>query len=185
MLIDISSVYIDRLSDKISLLDGAIHDKKCVGFNYCVGDSEIEKKIEPQLIVFKNSAWFLLGFCKEQQKYKFYKLSRISDLKTLQEGFAARSVTYRDVVAGEAASDAIKIVAVFRPEAKCRLMEMRGADSYKVTKDGNLRTELNFSSYDKAFNWFLGFGSKARVIEPESFKNRLKEEFRKAAELYE
>jgi predicted DNA-binding transcriptional regulator YafY len=59
----------------------------------------------------------------------------------------------------------IKVVAMFDPSVKYRLIETYGLDCFTETGE-ELRFELNFSDRDYLINWLLGFGGKVKVIEP-------------------
>ncbi len=61
-MIDLSSFYKDDLSIKIEQIKLAIRETQCITFHYCYNKSETDKLIEPYLIVFKWSDWYIFGF---------------------------------------------------------------------------------------------------------------------------
>ena len=68
MVIDLASFYKDDLAEKIDTIKQAIQESKCISFHYCYNKGEADKIIEPYLIVFKWSDWYVFGFCKERQE---------------------------------------------------------------------------------------------------------------------
>lgn len=82
MVIDLSSYYKGDLVPKLELLRQAIHTSQCITFHYCYPKGEAEKRIEPCLIVYQWSDWYIFGFCKERQDFRMYKLRRMWNLKS-------------------------------------------------------------------------------------------------------
>ena len=70
MIIDLSSYYKDDLAPKLEQIKQAIKESKCITFHYCYNKGEADKQIEPYLIVFKWSDWYVFGFCKERQDFR-------------------------------------------------------------------------------------------------------------------
>ena len=59
-----------------------------------------------------------------------------------------------------------KVVALFDPSVKYRLIETYGPHCFTETADG-LLFEMDFSDRDYMLNWLLGFGGKVKVLEPD------------------
>jgi predicted DNA-binding transcriptional regulator YafY len=77
IIIDLSSFYKDALVEKIEQIKAAIRDRRCIAFHYYYNKGEADKCIEPYLIVFKWSDWYVFGFCRERQDFRMYKLRRL------------------------------------------------------------------------------------------------------------
>ena len=64
------------------LLQSAIWKSRIVSFSYYSGKGEQTKRIiEPHKLVFKTSDWYLYGYCTLRKDFRFFKLTRIRDLK--------------------------------------------------------------------------------------------------------
>ena len=46
-----------------------------------------ERKVQPIQLVFKDKYWYLYGFCLLKNDYRFFKLTRMTELKVLTESF--------------------------------------------------------------------------------------------------
>ena len=55
---------------------------------------------------------------------------------------------------------------LFEPEAKWRLIDDFGIDSFKEQPEGKLLFTFDFMDADNLFNWLLSFGSQAELLEP-------------------
>lgn len=178
MMIDLASFYKDSLSEKIELLRKAIAEKKCVSFHYYYNKGEADKYIEPYLIIFKWSAWYVFGYCRERQDFRLYKLSRLWNLCCSEEIFVARDIPEEKLQFGQHMTDDKIITAVYAASEKYRLVEEYGPESFQGQEDGRLYAEWGFTTYEEAIRWFLSFGSKVEVIAPEDFRELLLEEMR-------
>ncbi len=185
MLIDLSSFYKDELADKTELLKKAIKENRRVKFRYYYPKGEEDKVIEPALIVFKWSDWYVFGFCPERNDFRLYKLHRLWDLQITDEIFTPRSIPAEKLSFTEAEADNIRVAAVYDKSEKFRLIEEYGPYSFTVSEDGGLLAEYGFRSERSALEWFLSFGSKVKIISPESFRDLFLNEIERIAKIYE
>ncbi len=185
IMIDLSSFYKDSLSEKIKLLKQAALDKKCVTFHYYYNKGESDKLVEPIMIVFKWSNWYVFGFCPERNDFRMYKLNRLWNLKQTEILFPQREIPEKKLDFGQHFSDEYIISAVYEPDEKYKLVEEYGPDSFTVREDGKLYAKWGFCDYNNAMNWFLGFGDRVEILEPEEFKQDYIKRLKKTLEKYE
>lgn len=185
MVIDLSSFYKDDFAAKINDIKQAIKESKCITFHYCYNKGEADKQIEPYLIVFKWSDWYVFGFCKERQDFRMYKLRRLWDLKITEESFVVREIPEEKRQFGSHLTDDYVITAVYDASVKYRLVEEYGHNSFTEQEDGSLYTEWGFSRPDDAVEWFLGFGNKVKVLAPPEMVERMKTALDSIKKLYE
>lgn len=174
MIIDLSSFYKDSLSEKIDLLKTAIYQHKFVSFHYYYNKGESDKLIEPYLIVFKWSDWYIFGFCKERQDFRMYKLRRLWNLKTTDENFTFREISKEKKQFGSHMTDDYFVTAIYEASEKYKLVEEYGPHSFTVMEDGRLYTKWGFTDPDNTVLWFLGFGDKVEIIEPNEMREKIK-----------
>ena len=184
IMIDLSSFYKDSLSEKINMLKRAIHEKKCVTFHYYYNKGEDDKLIEPVLVIFKWSGWYVFGFCPERKDFRMYKLGRLWNLKITDKSFDQREVPAEKLDFGQHFTDEYFIEAVYEASEKYRLVEEYGPYSFTEREDGRLYTKWGFGGRENAMNWFLSFGDKVEVLTPEDFKKDYIERMRRALKKY-
>ena len=184
IMIDLSSFYKDSLSEKINMLKRAIHEKKCVTFHYYYNKGEDDKLIEPVLVIFKWSGWYVFGFCPERKDFRMYKLGRLWNLKITDKSFNQREVPAEKLDFGQHFTDEYFIEAVYEASEKYRLVEEYGPYSFTEREDGRLYTKWGFGGRENAMNWFLSFGDKVEVLTPEDFKKDYIERMRRALKKY-
>lgn len=185
MIIDLSSFYKDDLAAKIEKIKAAIKESKCIIFHYCYNKGEADKLIEPYLIVFKWSDWYVFGFCKERQDFRMYKLRRLWNLQITEETFVVRDIPEEKKQFGSHMTDDYIITAVYDFSVKYRLVEEYGPNSFTELEDGSLYTEWGFTKPEMAIEWFLSFGNKVKVLAPPEMVDQMKSVLDSIKNLYE
>lgn len=185
VMIDLSSVYKENLAEKIVALKKAIRLNQCVSFHYYTEKEEKNIITQPHLIIFKMSMWFLFGYCEEEEHFCLYKLNSLWNLQILRQNFTSKEIPAEKIHFNEENTGEIKITAIYDSDEKYKLVQQQGPDSFSVTEDGKLHTEWRFPDYDKALSWFMGFGSKVKVIEPEDFRKIYINEIKKILKEYD
>lgn len=184
MMIDLSSFYRDSLAEKMEQIKQAIETRRCITFHYYYSKGEADKRIEPYMILFKWSDWYVFGFCKERQDFRMYKLRRLWNLAATDEHFSPREVPEEKKHFGSNMTDDYVITAIYDPSVKYRLVEEYGPSSFTVLEDGRLYTQWGFTDPDRAVSWFLGFGNQVVVTAPPEFEEKMRAQIQKIHDMY-
>ena len=157
-------------------------NRQVLKIEYASYNSEIsERKIKPLKICFKNESWYLYAFCLLRNDYRFFKFSRIHQVKKLEEYFTPEITgkvlpKMSEEYANNLGSQTRVIVEV---DSK---MSWRVFDELEVLEhleNGNLRCAVNIPDISWGISYLLSFGSGIKVIEPDSVKNMLLQEIEK------
>ncbi len=183
--IDLASFYKGSLSDKIRLLREAIQNRRQVRFRYYYPKGTEKKTIEPYQVIFKWSDWYVLGYSPQRQDFRLYKLVRLWEAEMLESTFIRRELPAEKQQLGSHMKNDLIVEAVYVPEAAYRLVEEYGPESYRVLADGRLYTAWGYSSYERALDWVLGFGSRVEILGPEEFRQLYLAELRRMLQKYE
>lgn len=176
ILIDLSSHYKNSLTHKIECIKLAINKQRLVSFRYFYNKGDIDKIIEPYLIVFKWSAWYVFGYCLEREAFRLFKLNRLWSLTYMNEYFEQREVPLEQLEFDSYFSDNIQLIALFEPKVKYRLIEEYGIESFTHTESGKLMFKMGFASNENLLSWVLSFGDAVEVIEPKEVCYELKKQ---------
>ncbi|MBR4242411.1 MAG: WYL domain-containing protein [Bacteroidaceae bacterium] len=151
--------------------------------------------IQPYALKVYNRRWYLLGFLKEQKGLRTIALDRILALKvltknfTLPEDFDARKY-FANVVGIYASPDLpvvkVKIRAYGVQAEYLRSTPLHKSQSEVRSKHGEF-AEFTYRLCEtpELVSQLLAMGDMVEVLEPETLRERMKEEVRKMGERYE
>ena len=166
VVINLASHYKGNLTAKIEALKQAIGENRSVAFDYFYDKGESRRRIEPYIIVFEWTSWYLFGFCLERMDWRMFKLNRLWNLSVCDERFALRDIPPEKRDFNGHLSDNHRLAAVFDKSAKYQLIEAYGLDCFCETAEG-LYFEAGYTNKSYIISWLLGFGDKVKVLEPD------------------
>jgi predicted DNA-binding transcriptional regulator YafY len=185
ILIDLSSHYKTSLSEKISLFKSAISENKLVSFDYYSDRGCSNRKIEPYFITFKWTSWYVFGYCKDRNSFRIFKLNRLWRQNITDELFVPREIPVEKLNLDDYFTDKNMMTVLFDKSVEYLLVEEYGPDSYKEVEAGKLEFSAGYTDRNHIIRWLLGFGDKAKVLEPLDLANEVKEKAKNIVMNYE
>lgn len=167
-------------NEKFELLKSAILHHKTIKITYA-GSCEIssERKIQPLKLMYKSRAWYVKAYCTEKKEYRTFKLTRILDLKILEESFFNRSFPENQNLPQQ---EYRQITLRFPKEMAYRVYDEFDPMEVKQQKSGDLVVSARMPEDAWLIGFLLSFGTQVEVIEPVYLKNILAEQ---AQQIYE
>lgn len=139
-------------------------------------DEEIEREVEAQGIVFYGGAWYLVAWCRLRGDYRHFRIDRIRRLTLLadtfkpREGFSLQEHMRAD---GEAMDTLeVRVWLCRRSEDRARRESCATLIPGKA-RDGGREFTLFTFSLDWMARWILSFGAGARVLGPETLRQKV------------
>ena len=172
VVIDLASHYKGELTAKIEAIKGAILERRLIEFDYHYSKGECHRRIEPYLVAFQWTSWYVFGFCLTRQDWRMFKLNRLWNLALRDEQFTAREIPPERRDFERNLTDDRKLAALFDTPAKYLLIETYGPDCYHETAEG-LHLEVGFTNRAHIISWLLGFGAGVKVLEPQDIAEEL------------
>ena len=170
VVIDLSDHYKDSLAEKIALFKQAIAERRTVRFDYYYPKGEMRREVEPYFVEFRWNGWYVFGWCRLREDFRRFRLNRLWNFALTDESFALRPVPPEQASGGYAFPEPNNVKILFDKSVRFRLIEEYGLNCYEETDDG-LLLSLDYTNKDYTFSWILGFGDKARILEPEETRN--------------
>lgn len=169
IFIDLSTWNKTTLAPKIELIQKAINQKTKIEFTYFSPNGETTRVINPYMLIFQWSNWYVWGYCNLRQDLRMFKLNRILDLKTLDQKFTEEIANYTPIKF-EPQSEEIKATVLFNDNVKWRIVDEFGIDNIIETTKGNILT-FTWSDKESLFSWLLSFKTNAEILEPVTLRN--------------
>lgn len=173
IIINLASWYKTSLAPKVELIQNAIESHKIISFLYFSPRAESLRKIEPYLLVFQWSSWYVWGYCLEKGEPRLFKLNRLKDLKNTGESFSPRDLPPYNPEPERVFPATFQATARFHPSMKWRLVEEFGAECFVEEPEGTLLFHSGFADKENLFSWILSFGDTAELLTPLHLRQEL------------
>ena len=163
-------------------IKSAIIDKNIISFNYfSSNEKETSREVKPIRLLFKGWDWYVYAFCLLRNEIRYFKLSRIRDLKILDENFEE---SFEDVVLIKEMEykDTVRVKLKFDRKVAFRVYdEMR---DIKEDEKGNLYAEIELPNDYNLYNYIFSFGESVEVLEPKEIRNKIRDMINKMSKKY-
>lgn len=169
----------DKDKEIFSIIKDSIFNSKAVSFSYFNNKGEKSYRIvEPLKLVFKGQSWYLYGYCRKRDDFRFFKLRRIEELISLEDTIEVKEPSnipkdYEINNNYEVKNVKLKIdsTMAFRVYDEFQKGKIEFKDNYFIV-------EVTLQNNDWLYSYLLSFGNKLEVLEPmdirEDFKKLVK-----------
>ncbi|WP_455100706.1 helix-turn-helix transcriptional regulator [Parvimonas micra] len=169
----------DELFNDIKL---AIINKNIIRFTYfSSNEKETSREVKPIRLLFKGWDWYVYTFCLLRNEFRYFKLSRIRDLKILDENFED---SYEDVVLIKEMEykDTVRVKLKFDRKVAFRVYDEMG--DIKEDEEGNLYAEIELPNDYNLYNYIFSFGESVEVLAPIEIRNNIRDMINKMSRIY-
>lgn len=185
LLIDLSSHYKEAIGEKISTIKKAILDQHNIKFSYYQSSGNAIRMVEPHLLAYQWSSWYLIGFCHQRMAFRMFKLNRIGNLKMCDCSFLYREIPSDLIAFSTYFKDNIHTRAIFQKQVVYRVIDEYGIDSVIEQENGTYLFDRTFTNFDYALTWYSSFTDTVEVLEPLALKERLGSAAANMVKIYE
>lgn len=163
-------------------IKSAIINKNIIRFTYfSSNEKETSREVKPIRLLFKGWDWYVCTFCLLRNEFRYFKLSRIRDLKILDENFED---SYEDVVLIKKMEykDTVHVKLKFDRKVAFRVYDEMG--DIKEDEEGNLYAEIELPNDYNLYNYIFSFGESVEVLEPIEIRNNIRDMINKMSRIY-
>lgn len=168
----------------------AILDKRKIGFHYVkkLADSEGNRHsvrtVAPYGLVLVQGSWTLVAHCDLRRDIRHFRLSRMTELIDLEERFKIPvHFNFRDYTPADDRHLLVRLRFNLDIADKVKESNYYYIEDMEEHQDG-LDVVIRVRQLDEVLQWVLGWGAGVIVLEPESFRNRIREEAEKMLKHY-
>lgn len=163
-------------------IKSAIINKNIIRFTYfSSNEKETSREVKPIRLLFKGWDWYVYTFCLLRNEFRYFKLSRIRDLKILDENFED---SYEDVVLIKKMEykDTVHVKLKFDRKVAFRVYDEMGY--IKEDEEGNLYAEIELPNDYNLYNYIFSFGESVEVLEPIEIRNKIRDMINIMSKIY-
>lgn len=175
------------VSARFDALKDAIFARQVVSFAYSGANGKTEvRRVEPLKLVFRGYDWYLLGWCRTREDFRFFKLSRMEHLERGRESFVRRRVPPDSIGKGEGyAAPMLSVEARICREKAYRVLEEFPAAQREAMPDGSYLVRFQMPDNQWLLEYLLTYGSALEVLSPPKVRAAVVSQLKKAIEAYE
>lgn len=173
------------VSARFAQLKDAVLSGRLVTFRYSGASGRTEtREAEPVKLIFRGGGWYLLGWCRKREDYRYFKLTRMEDL-ALGEAYRKHPLPPPPVLEeSQPVGEPVEITAWASPETAFRVQDEFGSRQRERQTDGSYLLRFSGRDDEWLYSYLMTFGAGLRVLSPESVRRELARRLREAAAGY-
>ena len=161
--------------DVFNLIKNAIFNQYTITFSYFAREGNYSNRtVEPIKLIFKNKDWYLYGFCLLRNDFRFFKLTRIKELKISSDTFRREVKNIPEIETVIKDKNFISAKLKFSPKAAFRVYD-EFTDNVSKDNQGNLYVSIDLPDNETLFSYILSFGENVEILEPDYLRESMKE----------
>ncbi|SHH32653.1 Predicted DNA-binding transcriptional regulator YafY, contains an HTH and WYL domains [Clostridium collagenovorans DSM 3089] len=168
----------EREKETFNNLKSAILSKKVVKFDYSSGKGEnISREVCPLKLYFKGQSWYMYGYCRIRNDYRFFKLRRIKGLCISKESFnikAPQNIMKEDNIFND---EFVTLKMRIYPKMAYRVYDE--FEYFKKLDDGSFIVTIEYPKGEWLFSYISSFGEECEVLEPQEIRKEIKNKIEK------
>lgn len=167
-----------ELKECLSTINKALEENRLLIFHYSNRRMEFfERTVEPIQIAFSFGQWYLIGFCRNRNDYRRFKLVRIRNVK-MGNSVAQNEISEEEIAKVFADSyrrRSITVTLKFSGKMGEQLNEHFQKETIKQTEDNRFIVVDHFPHEEGLLKFILSFGKECEVVAPDYLRDELKE----------
>jgi predicted DNA-binding transcriptional regulator YafY len=172
--------------NKFNDIRRALLRRKVISFQYVNAEGQKSVRLaEPEKLIFKDNAWYLVAFCRQRQEHRTFRISRLKKLEVLVESFKQKRPPGPNTEAKDFSQPLVHLKLRFQSKTLNRIYDYFD-DSYILQNDDDSFTlEVALPDGEWIYGYILSFGALVEVLEPEHVKMSIMERMRQSLKIYE
>ncbi|HWB28449.1 MAG TPA: YafY family protein [Chitinophagaceae bacterium] len=137
-----------------------------------------DRHIEPVGVFYMSNYWYLIAFCRLRGDYRNFRTDRMLQITITDEKFEKEHPSLKSYLERVATQETElhKVIMQVDKEVMRYFGEQKYYNGYVSESDLGNRVEMTFlsSSIEGFARWYLMFGDRADIIQPNALKERIK-----------
>ncbi|MCU6796838.1 transcriptional regulator [Paenibacillus sp. WQ 127069] len=154
-------------------------------------DEQSQRDIDPYYLIPRDNRFYIIGFCHNAKDIRTFRISRFRDVRLLDQAFDKSEFNLKSYMKNtwsiERGKQNIRFKVRFHPDAARYVKEEELFTKPKMTpqKDGSLLFEVTLNHDREFLNWLSQYGPDAEILEPESYREIMRDKLERWKQLYE
>ena len=175
-----------------AVLRDCILKKRQVSFDYYSGDGSAEHRVvHPWKLIYRGQAWYLQGWCTLRKAERFFKLSRMYDVRMTgsvsnitKERIKTKKSSNISSQLEQQKIPLVQIKAKVFPEKIAYLFDTFICSEIKQNKDKSITATFNAPDTDWLIGMLLGFEADIKILSPKRIAQAVQKKAKEINLLY-
>lgn len=177
----------DILPHALSAIFESIAKKTQVQLSYQAADAAkpVERIIETVGVLHQDSYWYIIAYCHLRKEYRQFRTDRIKQVTATSNPFTRKHQALETYIKPLPARPTTKVVIEVEPQVMTFLAWEKHYHGFSHEEQNGDKVIMHFNVHnleDGFARWYLVFGDKAKIIEPISLKDTIKNLLRRQLE---
>ena len=162
-------------SVKFERLKTALTGRRALEIVYCSTSGETNRRvILPVKLIFKDKSWYLYAYCRMQEDFRLFKVSRIVEMTVLEERFDALPDEIPPLEQNIYSMPAMQPTRLLLSSAVAfRVYDEFDRSLIEPQADGSLLVQVMLPQDSWVLNYLLSFGTELTIVEPDELRAEL------------
>ncbi len=165
-----------KFPQKMKVCEQAVRESMCLEIDYISREGEHSRRIiDPHVLIFKQSVWYIYAFCHTRQDFRTFKIGRIKGARLTGRTFVKQEIKKDEIPLNfeYSSEQLVPVTLEIRKDALSVVEELLGVDN--VEPRGNaLVATVSLPDDETLVDKILGYGGKVKVLAPADLCERVK-----------
>lgn len=183
---------LQSFEDKVSKINYAMSRGRALNISYfSMNKNSVDVgNLDVYNLIFREGAWYVIGYFHRKDSIETFKVSRIKSLKTTDEIYMRpHDFFLKDYLKSNLElfrGDKIKVTIKFNEEVASFIKDGKWhiSEELKDLQDGSVLFTVYLDETDEMKKWIMGFGKSAEVVEPQELREDIKKELEEMYKRY-
>lgn len=172
------------LPSHLETIKSVLETNKLIAFDYYdASGKESTRTVEPYHLLMKESTWYLLAWCLTRQDIRMFRLSRMSELRLLNEQFTPRELDFNPP--DEPLPNSVTLKLLVDESLRGYMADICGKENLEPHGDNKFLAHYPFIESDYGYGMILCFGDKCECLGPEPIRREIKRRTESLFKLYQ
>ncbi|HBU11317.1 MAG TPA: YafY family transcriptional regulator [Clostridiales bacterium] len=163
----------------------AILARNVLVFAYYGASGASERRhVEPLQLVFKSRSWYMLGFCRNRNDYRVFRLSRMKHVEQTEETFERALPAEETITSAPAVVKNMAFTLKVAGELAYRVYDEFEPEQVQRQEDGSFLVRACYPAGEWVYGYILSYGAGAEVLEPKEMREQVRRRVNGMAGVY-
>lgn len=168
-----------------NIIKDSIFNNSVISFDYFSNKGErTSRSVEPYKLVYKEYTWYMYGYCRMRKDFRFFKLSRMDNLKPSDNEFVRRHIPDIKMNLNRIERKLTEVKLKIDKSLASMVYDQFGKNAIIDKNDNYFIVHAKLSCDEWVIGQIISYGDLVEVLEPKNVRDQIKEYMKKIIKKY-